>query len=209
LSDRLFTRKEDTPSYVLEWSLTAKGTEEIVLAYAIKAFEELYVSDRLWDRKRDGIRIKDPFGIYRFVRDGSLRLAFTQAPYPPNVSPMEIFQPLFSKVDAGQTHGGSVSIALPVDEYSSLARNIAAPNEIVTVTRVHFALGYALRSELRADPIPPIKETAEEAGYIVHTDKRIVSTCDVPSRIQVKQRTEYMARFALMGEPAPAPMPLH
>ncbi len=207
MSSRLFTRKEETPSYELEWSLTPKGQDELVLAYAIKAFEKLFVSDRLWDRKRPGPRTKDPLGVYRYVRDGSLRLAFYQAPYPSNISPMEVYQPLYSRVGAGETHGGEVSMSLPVDEYSALSRNLDAPSEVETVTRVHFVLGYACRSDLAADPAPPLNETVEDAGYVVHSRKRIVSTCDSSSPIKVKRRTVYMPRFALEGEPAPGPAP--
>ncbi|HVJ90926.1 MAG TPA: hypothetical protein VM580_14080 [Labilithrix sp.] len=176
------------------------------LDYSIKAFEELYVSDRLWSYDDDGNRICDPFSVYRFVVNDALRLVFMQAPHAPNVAPRVLYTPLYSRVRGAETHQRSIAIELPVDEYSSLARNIAAPTVVQTISRVLLVMGYRLRSTMAGDPSPPVNETADQAGFVVNDPKLIVSTLDV-ERLPVKRRTDYMARFALPGEPGPGPAP--
>lgn len=205
--------KERTAAYELTWSLsTASGAPDgkahaLTLEYQLHALEELYVGDRLWDKDRTGKRMPDPFGVYRFVHDGSLRLVFAQAPYPPNVMPSDTYKPLFSRVRAGETHTRAAVIMLPVDEYSALSRNINAPTVVEEVSRVVLIMSYRLRSAMDRDPVPPPNEAPEGAGYIVHDWKLMVSSLDVEG-IPVKRRTGYMARFALPGEPGPAPKPL-
>lgn len=201
---------ETSSAYELTWSLsfTPQGDGEsgsdLKLDYQVKAFEELYVADRLWDDDPIKYRIPDPFGVYRFVQNGSLRLVFAQAPYPANYLPQKIYEPLYSRILAGETRRQSVRIKLPVDEYSSLDRGVNAPTVVEEVSRVFFVLGYDLRSTMDAAPELPPRETEEEAGYIVYSRKLIISELQVEP-IPVKRRTGYMARFALPGEPAPGP----
>lgn len=199
--------KESSSAYELTWSLTAaEGPEKrLLLAYSVHAHEELYLGDRLWDYAKGGARIPDPFGVYRFVREGSLRLVFAQAPWPPNISPRTVYQPLYSRVKAGETHRREISIEVPVDEYSSLARDLSEPTVVEEVSRVVLVLAYRARSSMSADPQPPPKESAEEAGYIVTDPKLITSAVEI-DRLKVKRRTGYMARFALPGEPGPGPL---
>ncbi len=211
MSNTISTTTEETASYVLSWSLSfsepADGEpRKLVLAYQMEAFEELYISDRLWDYGAGRQRIEDPFGIYRFVVDDTLRLVFGQAPHPANVVPNVTYTPLYSRVNTGETRKRTIHMALPVDEYSSLSRNIAAPTVVETVSRVQFVLGVRFRSDLDADPVPPPRETAAQAGYVVYGPKRIVSSCAVDG-IEVNKRSEYMPRYALDGEPAAGPMP--
>jgi hypothetical protein len=204
---------EKSSAYELTWSLsTASPTDGenddgLKLDYAVTAFEELYISDRLWDDDAAQHRIPDPFGVYRFVHDGSLRLVFAQAPRPPNVKLGKTYPPLYSRILAGETRRQSVRIEVPVDEYSSLGRNINAATVLEEVSRVVFVLGYQLRSALDRAPTPPPRETAETAGYVVYEPELIISELRV-DRLQVKRRTGYMARFPLPGEPGPAPMPI-
>lgn len=199
--------KERSAAFELTWSVgTDNEARVLTLDYQIEAFEELYVSDRLWDYGPGKQRIPDPFGVYRFVTDGTLRLVFSQAPYPSNVDPSIIFQPLYSRVGAGETRRASVRIELPVDEYSALSRNVAAPTALETVSRAMLIMSYRLRSDMPADPAPPPNETPEQAGYIVYNAKLVTSTIEGLA-IPVKRRTGYMARFALPGEPPPGPRP--
>lgn len=204
---------ERSSAYELTWTLTtmsptdSANDDALKLDYAITASEELYISDRLWDDDAAQHRIPDPFGVYRFVHDGSLRLVFAQAPYPPNVKLGKTYPPLYSRILAGETRRQSVTIELPVDEYSSLGRNISAPTVLEDVTKVVFVLGYQLRSTLDRAPTPPPRETADAAGYIVYEPELIISELRV-DRLQVKRRTGYIARFPLPGEPGPAPMPI-
>jgi hypothetical protein len=201
---------ERSAAYELTWSLSitdgANGERVLKLEYQVEAFEELYIADRLWDFGDANERVPDPFGVYRFVRNGSLRLVFAQAPYPPNVMPRITYQPLYSRIRAGKTRQRSVLIRMPVDEYSSLARDISSPTVIEEVSRVFFVLSYRLRSTMAEDPAPPPFETAEDAGYIVHGPEQIISALEV-DKLPVKRRTGYIARFALPGEPKPGPAP--
>jgi hypothetical protein len=202
---------EKTAALELTWSLrdaaADDGQRALALDYAIAAHEELYLSDRLWDYDRNKKRIPDPFGVYRFVHDGSLRLVFAQAPWPSNVMPSIVYKPLCSRVRAGETHRRTVLVRLPVDEYSSLARDIKSPTVEEEVSKVLLVMQYRLRSAMDKDPQPPPFESAEEAGYIVHDLTQLVSSLETEP-IQIKRRTGYIARFPLPGEPKPGPVPV-
>lgn len=202
---------EKSPAYELTWSLavtaSADGKRALLLTYAITAAEELYVADRLWDHDAAHTRVPDPFGVYRFVQDGSLRLVFAQAPHPPNVLFGQLYRPLYSRVLAGETRRETVLIDLPVDEYSSLARDVNAPTVLEEVSRVVLVVGYRLRKAMNQDPLPPPRESPEEAGYVVYEPSLIISELQV-DRLPVKRRTGYIARFPLPGEPGPEPLPI-
>jgi hypothetical protein len=204
---------EKSSSYELAWSLditapaVGQGDPTLDLEYKVKALEELYVSDRLWTDSADRYRFPDPFGVYRFVRDGSLRLVFAQAPAPPNIRVADPYRPLYSRILAGETRTQTVRIKLPVLEYSILARNVHAEAALEEVSRVFFVLGYWPRSAMDRAPAPPMHETAEEAGYVVYGQRLMISSA-YTDRIPVERRTVYMARFSLPGEPPPEPKPI-
>lgn len=206
------TTSDRTSAYALTWSLEVTPGEHVTaqatlkLLYEVEAFEELYISDRLWTYDASHQRVPDPYGVYRFVRDDSLRLVFAQAPRAPNVSLRVLYQPLYSRVRAGEKRRGQVSMRLPIDEYSSLARDVDAPSVVDEVSSVVFVMGVRLRATLELDPEPPPNESAEDAGYIVHGPQLIISGMRVDP-LPVRRRTGYMARFALPGEPKPAPTP--
>jgi hypothetical protein len=176
----------------------------LMLEYSISASEELYVADRLWDYDEQRQRVPDPFGVYRFVRDGSLRLVFAPAPRPANVLPRVTYTPLWSKVAAGEIHRRKIPIALPVDEYSILARDVASESVVEEVSRVVLVVRHRARDGMDADPQPPPGESASEAGYIVYDGDDWVSSMDIEP-LPVKRRLGYIARFPLPGEPAPEP----
>lgn len=193
------TKSEKTASYELLWSLErnnqGEGSPALKFNYQLKAIEELYVSDRLWDLTNEGRRIPDPFGVYRFVSDGRLLLVFAQAPAPPNVYPRIRYEPLFSRIAAGETRKNSVLLSLPVEEYSGLQRNTKAPSEDTPVSGATLVLGYRLRSTLAKDPEPPLRESEKESGYVVHDPQLIISSLDIDP-LPVKKRV-HMARFVL------------
>lgn len=206
--------KEKLAEIELSWSFNKaepNGSPEsgsaMKLEYEIQAFEELYVSDRLWDYDASNSRIPDPFGVYRFVRDGSLRLVFGQAPIPLPMKPRNIYQPLYSKVVPGTIHRRELLLQLPIDEYSALARDIDSPHVIEELTKVFLVFGYRLRSDLDADPQPPPNESAESAGYIVHDSTLLVSGLETVAPFQVNRRTGSIARFALPGDAAKSASP--
>jgi hypothetical protein len=190
------SKTERCSAYELEWSLSTGETGVLKLEYRVEAFEELYIADRLWiydDKKK---RAPDPFGVYRFVHEGCLRLVFAQAPHLPEVMPHVIFEPLFSRIRAGETRRQEIAIKLPVDEYSCLARNIKAPAADEEVSRAVLVIDHRLRSDMDEDPAPPPGESVETAGYVVWDSKPIISSLEV-EKIPVKRRTGTMARFAL------------
>jgi hypothetical protein len=192
----------------LDWHFDARSgpSPAMRLTWAINAREELFVADHLWDYARDATRIADPHGVYRFVHEGTLRLLFGQAPRPSNVSLRVTYTPFFSRVRAGQTHRREVLVPLPIDEYSSLARDVGSPTVTEHVARVMLLVDYRLRRTMTADPLPPMNESAEAVGYIVHDPSRAISTLET-SPFTVKRRTGYIARVALAGEAPPGPFP--
>lgn len=206
-------REARTSAYDVTWSVStvaaAAGGNELKLDYAVKAFEEMYIADRFYN---DPVRYSapDPFGIHRFVEDGSLRLVFAPATYPPGLiveRPVDL--PLYSRILAGETRRETMRIKLPVDEYPSEwpsfgGKVVPAPTVSEEVSRVYFVLGYRLRSTL--NHAPPVPEAAREAGYIVKSPNFIILAMDV-DKIPVKRHTGYMPRFPLPGEPGPDPMP--
>lgn len=201
------TSTADTSAFSLNWSLrvdrgaSADAPGTLTLAYEIEAREEVFISDRLWDFDDDRNRIADPFGVYRFVVGDSLRLVFAQAPLPRGVVPRLTFQPLYSRVRAGETLRKQLTLSLPVREYSSLSRNIDAPSELERVARVTLVMGHRARSAMQSDPAPPPFESADDAGYIVHSPSIITSTMTVEP-LPVLRRTQSMARYALAGDAA-------
>lgn len=172
------------------------------LRYEVEAREEVYLADRLWDYDPKGRRVPDPRGVYRFVRGRSLRLVFWQAPRPPGLQLRVVYTPLFSRVRAGETLRKEVAIGLPVDEYSSLARDVGSPTEVVLATQVALALGYRARATMPADPKPPLNESPEEAGYIVRDPWRLISIAE-SSPIPVRRRLGEIPRPVLPGDEAP------
>ena len=84
---------------------------------------------------------------------------YGQAPTQPGVLPSITYAPLFSRIRPGETRRRAISIALPVDEYSSLERETDALTTIEEVARVFFVLGVRCRSTMNADPVPPLEET--------------------------------------------------
>lgn len=192
----------------LTWSLDRfvrdGGGPALRLTYEVEAHEELYLADRLWDDDPVQYRVPDPHGVYRFVREGSLRLVFAPPPAPPNIQLLKYYEPFYSRVRAGETRRREVEVGVPVDEYSALARDVSAPSALEEVSRVYLVMGYRPRATLAADPVPPINETAEETGYIVHDPSFVLSSLDAEP-IAVRRRTGYVARFPLPGEPGPPP----
>lgn len=209
------TTREDSASYVLRWSVSGESSvatatasgPTLTLEYEMEALEEIFITDRLWVTDKAGDPIPDPFGVYRFVHDGSLRLVLAQAPSPSNVDVLESFRPHCSRIQAGEVRRVAIPIGLPVDEYSSLSRNVAEPTVAELVSKVHFVLGIRRRSDMDADGAPPPREMPD-GGYLVGRTTSIVSTCETEG-IPVRRRTGYMPRYPLPGEPGPGPMPLH
>lgn len=193
------TATEQTAAFTLTWSLTkideTSERPRLELAIELTAAEELYLSDRLWVHDAGGQRVPDPFGVYRFVHGGGLWLVFAQAPWPAEISPRIVFQPLASRVGAGETWRRELVLDLPVDEYSALARDITAETRQEEVQRATLVIGHRLRSTMTADPQPPPRESGAQAGYIVHDLAPIASSIDIV--LPVKRRTGPIARYTL------------
>jgi hypothetical protein len=196
----------ETNTFTLRWSLaldpidpSQQAPPSAKLLYEVEAREEVYLADRLWDYTPSGRRIPDPRGVYRFVHGNSLRLVFWQAPRPKDVQLRVVYTPLFSRVRAGETLRKELTLGLPIEEYSSLARDVDAPSEVVLASQVALVLGYRLRSSMPADPKPPLNESPDAAGYIVRDPWRLVSTADTPP-IPVRRRLGDIPRPVLPGD---------
>ncbi len=191
---------EQHTAFTLHWSVEVDAqAPHATLRYELTAHEELYLTDRLWDLDRTGRRIPDAHGVYRFVHGRTLRLVFAQAPWHPAIALRQVYKPLSSRVRAGETHRRSVPLTLPVDEYSALARDVAAPHELTTVDRVSLIFDYRLRRDLAADPEPPPGESGDAVGFIVHDGARYVSSVELRG-LPVHLRTGPMVRLALSGD---------
>ena len=186
------------------WSLEKNGTDALSLTYAVEAFEELFVSDRLWDRKRGAPRSADPQGIYRFVHDRSLRLVLDRAPYPPNVSPAVVYEPFFlarrgqgNASPYGQHRPPGGRIFLFLAQHRS-ARGAGGGE--------HRALRAGLSPAVRAGSRPrsaPGGGPPKAPGFVVTSPTRIVSSADVSHPIQVKRRTGYIPPLSARRRAAP------
>lgn len=191
---------EEYPAFTLCWSIEAdESAPHATLRYELTAHEELYLSDRLWDLDRTGRRIPDPYGVYRFVHGRALRLVFAQAPLPPGIALRQVYKPFSSRIRAGETHRRAVPLTLPVEEYSSLARDVGSASEVAYVDRVTLVFEYRARSEMPADPLPPAREDGDAVGFIVHDMHRHVSSVEVRA-LPVQRRTGYIPRLALPGD---------
>jgi hypothetical protein len=194
------------PSHVLSWSLaTAEAAPAatgaaLTLAYAVEALEELYIADVIWDYDANRRRVLDPYGVYRFVERDMLRLMFDRAPVRPDQElPREPFKPLYSRILSGETRAREIRVQLPVQEYSSLARNVAAPTQLEHVSLVQLVVAYRLRSTMTADPQPSAKSPVEEVGYIVHDPQHMVSSLEVV-QLPVSRRLDPIGRPLLPGD---------
>lgn len=192
---------ESTDAFTLRWSFAYDlPAGRASLHYALTAHEELYVSDRLWDYDRVGRRIADRWGVYRFVHGTTLRLAFVQAPRPPNISVHVVFAPLWSRVQARETHTRDVPLTLPIDEYSALARDVSAPHVLDHVTHVSLIFDWCRRRDLPRAPLPPPRESGEAVGFMVYDGTRYVSTLALRGLLPVHRRTGPMPRLTLPGD---------
>ncbi|MBK8251555.1 MAG: hypothetical protein IPK82_02675 [Polyangiaceae bacterium] len=201
------TKSETNQTFALTWSLSA-DKDKLELNIQIQPHEEMFVADRLWVYTPEGEVVGDPWGVYRFAMGNSLRLVFADSPCPPNISPQILFEPRFSKIKQGAIHRIHVSIKLPIDEYSALARDVDSPHSVEMVNSVTLIIAYRTQKSLGEEPSPPYGETGDNAGYLVFDPEFVVSTMEVPA-LPVRKRTGYIARFALPGEPEPEPIPLN
>lgn len=83
-----------------------------------------------------------------------------------------------------------------------MERDTSAAAVVEEVARVVLVMSYRRRATMAKDPEPPLGESAEVAGFIVHGPELVVSSLEV-DRLPVKRRTEAMARFALPLETEP------
>lgn len=177
----------------------AAGKKVARLRYEVKALEEVYIGDKLWDLDPERTRVPDPFGVYRFVRDKNLRLLLGQAPWDERMAIRNVYPPLFSKVPKGETLINEIDIALPVDEYSALERWVEGPTEPVYVTSATLIMEYMPRSKLKEDPKPPPGE-GESVGYVVHGARPMISSIRKMDPLPVKLRTEETVRVVVPGD---------
>jgi len=190
------------PGFDVSWSLHVEGTGNPSLRVDLEVLgrDELYVSDRVWDYDAQGKRIDDPFGIYRYVVGSALRLVLAPAPLPLPILPRVTYPPLCSRVRSGETRKRSFHLGLPIDEYSSLERNVSAPSDTIHVERVELVLGYRLRTSLKDEPRAPAKEEGEKVGFIVH-DLELVVDAQPIAALPVRRRSGPMTRFYLPSDP--------
>lgn len=190
------------------WSLTeargdgAEGERTLKLTYRIDAGSELYVSDRLWEYDASRSVVPDPFEVYRFVRDDSVRLVFDKSPALPNTSVRVTYAPLYSRVMPGVAHEREIPLRVPVEEHSGMPYDPDAPTVIQQVSRAILVMGYRLRATMERDPAPPLG-VSDDVGFVVTNPSKFISSLAI-STLEVRCRTVPFARYTLPGE---APLP--
>ena len=169
---------------------------------------DVLVFDRLWTVDRDNQPVADPQRVYRFERDGELRLLFGGAPLPRLFLVTFANVPYATRIRAGTAHEIELSFPLPVTEYScyfdeaasSTCARVVARRVRVIVTCLVVRSGVQF-APVAADP------TAFKVGpaEIVARASSAVATCPCPG-ITVLRRTDMFDRVTLPGE-TPEPLP--
>lgn len=108
-------RNEDL---ALEWSFRHAPNEGLSLSlrFVAPASNDVFVLDRLWRLDKSSQPVVDKEPIYRFERDGSLRLLLGTCPVRRSMNYKNV--PHASRVPAGGAYERTISIANPLKEYS-------------------------------------------------------------------------------------------
>jgi hypothetical protein len=186
---------------VLSWSFEVAGGK-LTIHYEIANHEaqDVYVLNRP-STSQGGL---DPEKIYRFERDGGLRLLLGVAPLPRRKTVLFSNTPLATRIATNGTLKDTVAIDVPVAEYSPYFSKDGA-HEIKQVDRVLLLVDYFLAdSGIPVKAVPDLPGLFKASGASRRFVKMLVSEKRSPSPIEVKRRTDELDRIDLPGE-APEP----
>jgi hypothetical protein len=184
----------------LTWSFQPVAGKGRSLHYRLEnlAKADVYVFDRLWRLDKASKYTIDPEPIYRFVRDGSLRLFFGA---PPSRRPSTYRNvPHATRLLPGGTHERTILLTEPITEYNSYFPPPEAKDlQSVRVTRVVLILEYVV-----ATPGLDVSPAPEDPGAfnLRNSGPILKLTSEAPTAgFDVLRRTDRFDRIALPGEP--------
>ena len=171
---------------------------------------DILVLDRLWTLDASSQRALDGEHIYRFERDGSLRLLLGPAPLPRLKTVTYRNVPMATRVRARAALDRDITLVAPIKEYSVYFPEIAPENyEPKIVGTVHLVIDYLVaRPELvtRASSLDPAAVEIDNPVLALVGAQRLVHSGPV-SGLEVLRRTDEFDRMTLPGE-APEPLKL-
>jgi hypothetical protein len=191
----------ETSKLVLSWSLEVVGGK-LSIHYEIVNHEaqDAYVLNRP-STSQGGL---DSEKVYRFERDGTLRLLLGVAPLPRRKSVLYRNVPFATRIAPNGTLKDTVALNMPVSEYSPYFA-MGGSDEIKHVDRVVLLVDYFLaEAGIPVKAVPDMPGLFKATGASRRFVKMLLSEKRSPSPIEVKRRTDEFDRIDLPGE-APEP----
>ena len=191
----------ETSKLVLSWSFeVVDGKLSIHYEIANHEAQDVYVLNRP-STSQGGL---DSEKIYRFERDGALRLLVGVAPLPRRKSAFYRNVPFATRIAPNGRLKDSITVNVPVSEYSPYFSS-GGPDEVKQVDRVQLLVDYFLAdSGIPVKALPDMPGLFKASGASRRFVKMLVSKKHSPSPIEVKRRTDDFDRIDLPGE-APEP----
>jgi hypothetical protein len=170
---------------------------------------DILVLDRLWDLG-GGKKILDAEHVYRFERDGSLRLLLGPAPLPRRGSALYRNVPMGTRVPARAALDREIFIPAPIKEYSVyFPESDPEAYAAKSVGKVHLLVGYLVAKpdlSTRAAAVDPDAVEIDNPVLAMAGMKLLVASGEV-GPFEVQRRTDTFDRVLLPGE-APEPLML-
>jgi hypothetical protein len=198
-------------------SVTLQATFQLTAARALSirarlenaGAADILVLDRLWVLE-GGQKAIDPEHVYRFERDGSLRLLLGAAPLPRMKSALYRNVPMGTRVPAKAALDREILVPAPLQEYSVyFPVTDPARVETKTVSTVHLVVEYlVVTPELvtRASAMDAAAVEIDNPVFALAGAVRLVQTGTV-GPLEVARRTDEFDRMLLPGE-KPEPLRL-
>lgn len=165
---------------------------------------DILVLDRLWKLDASSKKALDAEHVYRFERDGSLRLLLGAAPLPRLKSVLYRNVPMATRVPARSALDRDITIMAPLTEYSVYFPGTDPTHrETKSDTTVHLIVDYLVADAKLVTHPSPLDATAVEienpvlamAGAV-----RLLQSGQMTT-FEVLRRTDEFDRVALPGEP--------
>jgi len=164
---------------------------------------DILVLDRLWKLDASSKRALDGEHVYRFERDGSLRLLLGPAPLPRLKSALYRNVPMATRVPARSALDRDLTIVAPLTEYSVyFPETDPRHHETKSDGTVHLIIDYLMAdAKLVTHPSPLDANAVEIENPVLALagSVRLVQSGTV-SAFEVIRRTDEFDRLALPGE---------
>lgn len=188
---------------VVSWS-SKQTANELSIHYTLtsRSNADLWVLDRLWKLSSNATSA-DPEAVYRFERDGKLRLLLGAAPLPRRSTVTFRVVPYARRLPAQGTLEGDLTVSLPVPEYSvyfTSPRGDEHPSyESKHVERVALLVQYIVAGpDIRTEEVKSFPGALKVPASAL-VDARM-ATAELPLSLDVQRRTDTFDRVTLPGE---------